>query len=157
MRLCIEQKLFSWTDKFSVREENGQDKYYVEGELFSFGKKLHIHNLAGMEVAYIQQKMMSFLPRYHIYLNGQMKAEIKKEFTFFKPQYSISGPNWEVTGNFWAHDYQITCNDIPIVTIEKAWLTWGDCYVLDIKNPADELLALSAVLVIDCVLDSANH
>ena len=157
MKLYVEQKVFSWTDRFYVKGENEQDKYYVEGELFSFGKKLHVYNIAGMEVAYIQQKVMSVLPRYRIIQNGQIMAEIEKEFTFFKPRYCISGPNWEIEGDFWAHDYQITCNGIPIVTIAKAWFFWGDCYVLDIQNPEDEILALAAVLTIDCVLDNDNN
>ena len=42
MKLCIRQKVFSWVDRFTVFDENGADKYYVEGELFSWGKKLRV-------------------------------------------------------------------------------------------------------------------
>ena len=38
-------------------------------------------------------------------------------------------------------------------TLQKEWLTWGDCYTLDIPEPRDELLALAVVLAID----SANQ
>ena len=38
VRLYIKQKVFSWGDKFTVRDENGRDRYYVEGEIFTFGK-----------------------------------------------------------------------------------------------------------------------
>jgi uncharacterized protein YxjI len=37
------------------------------------------------------------------------------------------------------------------VSIDKEWMTWGDCYELDIVEPADEIIALSVVLAIDCV------
>ena len=36
-------------------------------------------------------------------------------------------------------------------------MTWGDCYELDIVDPADELIALAVVLTIDCVIASSNN
>lgn len=44
MRLYIKQRAFSWTDKFSIKDEYGEDRYYVEGEFLSFGKKLHVYD-----------------------------------------------------------------------------------------------------------------
>lgn len=152
MKLYIKQKVFSWKDKFYVRDEFGNDRYYVEGELFSLGKKLHIYDLNGNELALIQQKVLSFLPRYFVFINGIQHAEIVKEFTLFNNKYRINGLGWEVDGDFMDHDYEVTSMGRPIVTINKEWFTWGDSYVLDIANPADELIALSVVLAIDCVI-----
>ncbi len=155
MKLYIKQKVFSWRDKFTVKDENGQDKYYVEGELFSWGKKLHVTDVNGNETAFIQQKMLSFLPKYHVFVNGEQVAEIVKEFTFLRPRYRIEGLDWDIQGSFWAHDYEITCAGQPIVTIQKEWMTWGDSYELDISNPRDETVALAVVLTIDCVMAAA--
>ena len=55
MKLCIKQKVFSWVDRFTVFDETGADKYYVEGEFFSWGKKLHVTDRTGRETAFIQQ------------------------------------------------------------------------------------------------------
>ncbi|NLT13499.1 MAG: hypothetical protein GXY05_04060, partial [Clostridiales bacterium] len=156
MKLYIRQKVFSWTDRFTVMDETGQDRYFVEGELFSFGKKLHVCDMTGAERAFIQQKVFSFLPRYFVFIGEQQVAEIVKEFTFFRQQYTVEGLGWEVTGDFWAHDYEIIQNDRPIVTIHKEWMTWGDCYELDIAEDGDEIIALSVVLAIDSVLDAAS-
>lgn len=82
-------------------------------------------------------------------------AEIKKAFTFLLPKYTINGLNWEINGSFMAHDYQITQNGNPIVSIRKEWMTWGDSYELNISDPRDEILALSVVLTIDCVMAAA--
>ena len=111
MKLYIKQKVFSWSDRFTVKDIHGEDRYYVEGELFSWGKKLHVYDMAGNEVAFIQQKVFSFLPRYFVYVNGEEIAEIVKEFTFFFPKYSIAGLGWDIEGSFMAHDYQITHRD----------------------------------------------
>lgn len=152
MKLYIKQKIFSWKDRFTVYDEAGNDKYYVEGEFFTLGKKLHVYNLQGTEVAFIEQKVFSFLPRYFVYTNGTQVAEIVKQFSFFRPKYTIEGLGWEIDGNFWQHDYVITQNGNPIVSIMKEWMTWGDCYELNIADAKDEIVSLAVVLAIDCVL-----
>ncbi len=154
MRLYVKQKVFSWTDKFTVKDEQGRDRYYVEGELFSLSKKLHIYNMQGEEVAMIKQKLFSLLHRFFVNVGGEQVAEIVKELTLFKHKYRIDGLGWEVNGDFWAHDYEILCRAQPVVTIHKQWMTWGDCYELDIANPADEINALAVVLSIDCVMQA---
>ena len=151
MNLYIRQKVFSWADKFTVKDENERDKYSVEGELFSFGKKLHVYNDTGTEAAFIEQKVFSLLPRYFVSVDGRQIAEIKKEFTFLYPKYSIEGLGWEINGSFAAHDYEIVQDGRTIAAIHKAWMSWGDCYELNIDDAADEVIALAVVLAIDCV------
>ena len=154
MKLYIKQKVFSWGDKFTVKDADGYDKYSVEGEVFSWGKKLHVYDMMGREVAYIKQEIWSFLPRYHVYCDGEQVAEIRKEFTLFFPKYSIDGLGWEINGSFLAHDYEITQSGRTIVSIRKEWMTWGDSYELNIGDPSDEIVALAVVLTIDCVTQS---
>ena len=152
MKLYIKQKVFSWVDRFTVKDEYGEDRYYVEGEAFSFGRKLHIYNMAGREVAFIKQELWTFMPQYHVFCNGHEVATIRKEFTFLFPRYVIDGLDWLIDGSFMAHDYEITKAGSPIVSIRKEWMTWGDTYELTITDPQQEILALAVVLTIDCVL-----
>lgn len=154
MKLYIKQKIFSWNDKFSVYDANGEERYFVEGEFFSWGKKLHVYDTLQREAAFIRQELLTFLPKFIVSIDGQDIAEIVKEFTFFKPRYRIDGLGWEIDGDFWDHDYEITKNGSTIVSISKEWFTWGDCYELDIENPEDEIVALAVVLAIDCVLEA---
>ncbi len=153
MKLYIKQKVFSWKDKFYVKDENGNDRYYIEGEFFTLGKKLHIYDMNNNELAFIHQKVMSFLPRFYVYIGGTQVAEIVKEFTLFRNKYRIEGLGWEVDGDFMDHDYEITSMGRPIVSISKEWFTWGDSYMLDIADNVDPINALSVVLAIDCVIE----
>lgn len=156
MKLYIREKVFSWGDKFTVKDEYGNDKYYVEGEVFSWGKKLHVYDMIGKEVAFIKQEVWSFLPRYYVFCDNQQIAEIKKEFSFLFPRYSIDGLGWEIEGRFMAHEYEITQRNRTIVSISKEWMTWGDSYELNIINSEDEIVALAVVLTIDCVMESGS-
>lgn len=157
MKLYIKEKIFTWGDKFTVKDEAGNDKYVVEGEIFSWGKKLHVYDMQGYEVSFIKQEMLRFLPAYSVYHRGRQVAEIRKEFSFLFPRYTIDGLGWQIDGRFMAHDYEITKAGRSIVTIRKEWMTWGDSYELDIRDPADEIVALAVVLTIDCVIEAQNN
>ena len=157
MKLYIREKVFSWGDKFFVKDELGNDKYVVQGEVFSWGKKLHVYDMMDNEVAFIKQEVWSWLPKYSVFCGVRQVAEIKKEFSFFFPKYAIEGLGWEINGHFMEHDYEITQAGVPIVTITKEWMTWGDTYELDIRDPRDEIIALAVVLTIDCVNEAQSN
>ena len=157
MKLYIREKVFSWGDKFTVKDAEGNDRYLVQGEVFTLGSRLHVYDMHGREVAFIKQEVWSLMPRYDVFCNERQVAQIKREFSFLFPRYSIEGLGWEINGSFMAHDYEITQKGSTIVRICKEWMTWGDSYELDIQNPADELVALAVVLAIDCTVESSNN
>ena len=157
MDLYIKERIFTWGDKFDVCDVAGQPRYYVEGEIFSWGKKLHVYDQYNREVAFIKQELFTWMPAYKVYVNQREVATIRKELSFFRPRYRVDGLGWEVEGSFWEHDYEVTQNGRPIVSIEKEWLTWGDTYHLRIAADANEIMALSVVLTIDCMVEQQNN
>lgn len=156
MKLYIKEKVFSWGDRFTVKDEFERDKYVVQGEVFSWGKKLHIYDMTGKEIAFIKQEIWSFLPRYYVFCDEKQVAEIKKEFSLFFPRYRVEGLGWEIEGNFTAHNYEINQNGRTIVSIRKEWMTWGDSYELEIADSENEIIALAVVITIDCVTESSS-
>ncbi len=157
MKLYIKEKIFTLGDQFSVMDAYGNEKYFVEGEIFTFGRKLHVYDAYHREVAFIKQELFNFFPTYLVFVGGWEIARVRKEFSFFVPRFTVDGPGWDVHGHFLEHDYEITRHGRPVVTIEKEWMTWGDSYVLDIADPADEIAALALVLTIDCVQEQQNN
>lgn len=152
MKLYIRQKVFSWGDKFTVRDENDQDRYRVEGEVFSFGHRLHVYDSQDAEVATVQQKVMSLLPRYFILRAGET-IELAKQLSFLIPRYRFSGRPWSLEGNFSGHEYRLRDDTTgeTVMTVGKEWFTWGDSYGLDITDGADEVLCLAVLIAVDCV------
>lgn len=157
MKLYIKQHIFTWGDKFSIYDEAGDEKYYVEGEIFTLGKKLHLYDLQGNELALIERELLTFLPKYHISRNGAAIAQVVKEFTFFKHEYSVNGPGWQVQGDFWNHEFEITDDGHMIASVSKEWMTWGDAYEIRVNTDVDEVNALSVVLVIDACIDAEKN
>ncbi len=157
MKLYIKQKVFSWKDKFNIYDENGNEAYWVEGEVFSIGKKLDLFDKDNNHKAHIHQKVLSFLPRFFIQMNGEDVAEVVKHFTLFKQKFSVTGYDWQVDGDFFAHEYEIYRNDYTIATISKEWFTWGDAYAIDITDGIDPVGVISVVLIIDAILAQSDN
>ena len=157
MKLYIQEHIFTFGDQFSVLDEQGNEKYFVEGEIFTWGKKLHVYDRHRREVAFIKQELFTFMPCYHVCVGDRDIAQVRKELSFFCPRYYVDGLNWDVEGDFFAHEYRVTKNGRDIVSIDKEWMTWGDSYELTIAPDADEIVALAVVLTIDCVVESQNN
>ncbi len=156
MKLCIKQHVFTFGSKFSVYDEYGNEKYYVEGEIFTFGRKLHVYDTSGQEVAYIEQQLFTFTPVYSVYIAGSHAFDIHKKFTLFYSAYDIDGMGLEVEGDFLGHDYSVCKNGLQAAYISKEWFTFGDCYSLDVQDAENEIPVLCAAIVIDCVAASNN-
>lgn len=157
MNLYLKQKVFSWGDKFTVYDEAGNDLFYVQGEVFTLGKKLHILNLAGEEECYIRQKLLTFLPKYYVSKNGVDVAEVIKEFTLFRQEYTVNGFGWKVEGDFFAHEYRIVAAGNTVAQISKQWVSFGDAYQISVADWANPINALAVVLIIDACLDAAQN
>lgn len=156
VKLYIKQKVWSWKDRFTIKDPDGHDRYAVEGE-FSLWRKLHVYDMDGREVIRIEQKHWTMMPCFQVYIGDQQAAEVKQKFSWTHPRYEIIGPDWTVEGNWHGHDYEVTSpTQGCIVRIAKEWMTWGDSYKLDVADPADELLALAVVLAIDCAVSIQN-
>lgn len=151
MKLYAKEKFFTLKDRFRFFSETDEDVFFVEGKFWSWTKKLTMTDPAGNELAFIKEEFWSWLPKYYVYINGELKATIKKHFTFLKARYSIDCKGWDINGDVWDHNYTITQGSQQIASVHKKWLTWGDSYEIDIADPKDAVLVASIVLCIDCV------
>ena len=156
MKFYMKQKALSFVDKFTIYDELENEAYWVEGDFFTIGKKLDLFDRDNNHKAHIHQKVLSFLPRYFIGINGEDVAEVVKHFTLFKQKFSVTGYDWEVDGDFTAHEYKIYRGDYTIATISKEWFTWGDTYSVDIADGVDPVGVLCVVLIIDAILAQRN-
>ena len=78
MRYQINQKILSFGDNFTIKDEYGSEKFFVKGKVFALGDKLRIYDANGVEKAYIEQQLFKFMPEYSIYLEGQYAAKVKR-------------------------------------------------------------------------------
>lgn len=156
MRLLFKQRFFSWFDSYDIYDENENVVFTVEGKM-SWGHCLHILNAREEHIATVKQKVLTFLPRFELYEGEEYVGCITKEFSFFKPSFSVDCNGWLVDGDFWEWDYNILDSDSSVVaTVSKELFRMTDTYVIDVVNEEEALHALMVVLAIDAEKDSRN-
>jgi uncharacterized protein YxjI len=156
VQLLFKQRFFSWFDSYDIYDAQGRTVFTVEGKM-SWGHRLHILNADGEHIATVKQRVMTFLPRFELYEGEDYVGCITKEFSFFRPSFSVDCNGWAVDGDFMEWDYQIVdASGAVIATVSKELLHMTDTYVIDVVDPEDALHALMVVLAIDAEKDSRN-
>jgi uncharacterized protein YxjI len=159
----MKQKFWSLGDDFVIQDDQGNDRYRVDGRAFSFGDKLSLQDMAGNELAFISQRLLSWGPSYEIHRPGEGSAEVSKEhFTFFHCKFAVDGPgneDYEASGDFMDHEYEIQGHGGLAAVVTKRWFSWTDSYGIEIEDGADPVLLLATAVVIDLVChgDKKEH
>lgn len=153
MELRLKEKRFTIRDSFTIKDEDGNDKYQVIGEFIEATKKLHIKDMDGEEVAMIKEKMISFHPKYSIYIAGEKVGEIERDKALFKDKYYITGLDWKIKGDDDDHQYKIVEDGKKIASIRKKKISLSDTYILEIEEEENEIPALAAILAINYLIE----
>lgn len=158
MRYKIRQRIFSFGDNFTIKDENERPFFIVRGKVFSFGDKLALEDLNGNQLFYIEQKLFKLLPEYIIHQNDKPVARVKKEFTFLKPKFDIESNfgQYEMEGDIFSHDFQILKNGRVVAGINKKWFSFSDTYGVEIADGENQAFLLALVIIIDQVIHDNN-
>ncbi|MBP1047264.1 LURP-one-related family protein [Enterococcus sp. BWM-S5] len=156
-KLFIKQQVFSLGGHFTVKDENEQDRYIVEGSFLSIPKTFTISDVHGQTIGTITKKVFSFLPKFFIEIDGEETLTIEKELTLFKSRYHIDAKELDVQGDWWNKNFEIVRNGQTVATISEKWFTWGDSFEVDIYDEALEHTIISLVIAIDFVKQEENN
>jgi uncharacterized protein YxjI len=151
----IKEKFWSWTDQFAITDANEKPCFYVEGTAFSWGSKLSFQDVQRNELAFINQELFSWKPRYQIIRDGRVFAEVVKEWSWFKKEFTldIPGPNdYTIEGSFWQHEFVFTRAGRTVAVVSRDLWQWSHSYGVEIVDGEDDVSILCACIVIDQVL-----
>lgn len=151
----MKQKLFCWGDDFTIKNEAGDDVFFVDGKVFSIGDKLSFQDMQKNELAFIRQKVLSWGPTYEITRNGELAAVVKKHlFTFLRCRFTVDVPgpdDLEAQGSFLDMEYTFTRANQVVAEVSKRWFSFADTYGVEIREEQDDVLILASTVVIDMV------
>jgi uncharacterized protein YxjI len=155
MRYCIKEKFWALGNNFHIMDDCNEPVYRVDGAAFSWGDKLSFQDMAGSEVAHISQKLLSFMPTYTVYRDGQLFAEVKKEWSWFRKQFALDVPDpndYTIDGSFWERDYVFKRGGRNVASVSRHYFAFTDTYGVDIVDGEDDVAILATCIVIDQVL-----
>lgn len=149
MKLLFKQRFFSWFDSYDIYDEYGNTVYTVKGQL-SWGHCLHIYNPQNGHIGTVQEKVLTMLPKFELYMGDRYIGQVKKEFSFFIPKYTLDCMGWKVEGDIMGWDYRITdAYGNAVASVEKKIWNWTDTYELSFADGGIALYILMIVLAID--------
>ncbi|WP_303973126.1 LURP-one-related/scramblase family protein [Streptococcus merionis] len=150
-RFEIKQKMWSLGGKFTIKDELGLPAYEVTGSFFQIPKTFTIADTQGRLVSKIEKKILTFLPQFTVTLATGQSFTIKKEWTFFKPKYTISGLGMTVQGDFWDMNFTLKQAGQTIAKIRQEWLRMTSTYQVEVYEDSYADLVTSLVIAIDYV------
>ncbi len=149
MKLLFKQRMFSWFDSYDIYDEAGNIAYTVRGQL-AWGHLLRIFDAQGNEIGCIKERVLTWLPLFEMYLNGRYVGSIRREFSLFRPRFTIDCNGWQVEGDWFEWDYNIVdARGHYVATVNKELFNWTDTYVNDVRDPNHATCILMLVLAID--------
>lgn len=155
-RYVLRQKLIALASSYVVRDEEGRDRWTIDGRMFAVGRKLAIRGVDGSEEAFIAEKVLSIGPTFEIRRpgeDGRVVAVVKKRmFTFFHCELTVDVPGPDdlfAEGDFLDHEYVFMRGERPVARVSKRWFTLADTYGLDFDAGEDDVLLVAATIVID--------
>lgn len=159
MNLYIKQKIFSWTDKYKVYDEYGNLYFDVEAELLTMMPKFHLKDLTGRELFYIRKRFSFMVGEYEIYQGDRLCAAVHQQIRFFSPKLFVESEygDFDIDGEFFGMDFTIRCNGNVIGAVHKKWMSWSDCYELEIPDSEHAAFFCALVIAIDNCLHNGNN
>ena len=158
MYLYIKQKWMSWTDKYKVYDADGNLYFDVQSEFMTMTPKLHLMDLSGRELFYIHRKFTFFMAQYEIYQGEHLCAAIQQRARMFSARLDVTSDygDFEIEGDFIGMDYTIYCDGRCIGTVHKKWMSWSDCYEMEIPDEQDAAFFCALVITIDNCLHNED-
>lgn len=159
MKYIIRQKIWSIKDRFSIKDEFENDRFFVESKLLTLGNKLFLQDAYGNQLFYIEQKLFKIMPVYEIYSGDQLFAVLKRKFSFLKPKVEIdqNGTPYLISGNALAHEFLITRGNTLVASVSKKWVTMSDVYSVDIATGENDAFIIALVICIDQIMYDKNN
>lgn len=157
MRYIISDKLLTFGNDSTIKNEAGQPVFDVDGKALSVLNTLIVRDMEKNKIVTIKQKFPSISPTYEIIREGMESAKISKKLIspiVDRFNVNIPGPDdFNIKGSVSEHEYTISSKDQVIATIAKGWSKELEIYVVDITPGHDDVLILACVLVLDLVGD----
>lgn len=160
-QLYVKQKVFKLRDVYPVLDEDGRTVYRVEQDFRLIGNTVHVYHVSGQRSFVIDRELLRLLPRYQVSFDDGGTMVIRQRLSFLRKQIDVSSRDYQLhlQGDFFLDlNFDIYNGSTQVGFIKKAFLAWGDTFVIGVMDPAFEEELLALLIVVDDILDmEAKH
>jgi len=143
--------LFRWplSDKFTVKDENDNDRFTAKGNRL----KLEVYDTAEKLVATLNEASGRIVGKhvlhYNIEIDSNVICEVIRKIKVIGMDVEIKGLPWVVEYDNITAEHKVKHNDEVIMTITDNVAFLGESYDVEIFDAENELICVAIVLAID--------
>jgi len=157
MRYVMRQKLWSWGNDFTIKDDAGTDRFYVDGKVITLRQEMVFEDMDRRPLATVRKRLLSFGNVYDIYHGDQLFAVVRENWLplvryRFTVDVGDDGPgpgDLSITGDVWNHEYTFEEAGQAVAVVSKRWFSWTDTFGVDVADGADDVLVLACTAVVD--------
>lgn len=154
MIVTIKNKLFSLGGSSSVKDENGENAFFVKGRFLSPTHVKWVFDKNKNKLFKVRNKWFNFINQKAFVYEGKTKiAQVKHPFLSGK-KFVVEGYKDEILidGDFFSLTSTITKNGKPVGTINRKFVAVTDTFTLEAEEQ-DMPFMIALVIAIDNIVD----
>lgn len=154
MKVIIKNKFFSLGGSSSVKNENGEDVFFVKGRFLSPTHVKWVCDKNKKKLFKVRNKWFNFInERVYVY-EGKTKVAKVKHPMFSGKKFVVEGYKDEIliNGDFFGTQSTITKNGKSVGTINSEFAVVNDTFALEAEE-ADMPFMIALVIAIDNIID----
>jgi uncharacterized protein YxjI len=155
MRYVIRQKLISFGDDYTIKDQDGRDVYFVDGRAFT--DKLSFQDMKGKELAFIQRRGKPEAATFEIHRGGELFATVTSPaLTFGSCHFHVDVPgpdDYDARGELEEHEFVFERRGQKVATVSRKAYQIADTYVVDVVDGEDDVVLLASAVVLDLLCD----
>ncbi len=154
MRVTIKNKIFSIRGSSSVKDERGEDVFFVQGRFMSPTRVKWVCDKNHNKLYKVRNKWFNFINEKAFVYEGNTKIARVKHPLFSVKRFVVEGYKDEISidGDFFSLKSTIVRNGVPVGTITREFVAMSDTFYLE-ADEADMPFMIALVIAIDNIVD----
>ncbi len=154
IRYQMREKLIAFGDDFWIENSAGRRVFKIDGKALRIRNTLDFEDAHGNVLCKIQERMITIKDTMEVEdAHGKRVALVKKALISpIRDRFSVKikdGPDLEVKGNIFDHEYHIGEGREKVAEVSKKWFRIRDSYGVEIEPGQDDIVILAVTVCID--------
>ncbi|AMB98634.1 hypothetical protein AWM75_00880 [Aerococcus urinaehominis] len=157
-KLTFRQKIFQITDKYWIKDQDGNKAYQVDQDLRLIGDKIHVNDANKEPIFTVTRKIIRLFPTYEIEFTSGETIKVRSQLSFMKRKLKVTSDDFklQVKGNLIDYKFKIYQDGDLIGSIGKKMISIGDSYVVTVENTDFEQVLVGIAIAIDNLMDQED-
>ena len=147
-RYIFKEKFFKITDKYWIKDEDGNDSFYLDQDFTFMGYKAAVYGPDRQRLFRIEKKILSLLPKFFVNFEDGSEMLVNKRFTLLRKSIDVDTDFGTINlkGSVWDYNFIISLDGQKIGEVSRKFISLTDQYALTVYDE-DYTLAMIALVI----------